>query len=166
MSQTFSELPSKKIKNIVGETFGRLKVVSFSHIANNKGKNAYWNCECECGNTSKVSSRALRGGCTQSCGCLASELSRKRIKEIHNTGKHLYFIKCGDYIKIGRANNPTVRLSQIRAANPYETELLFILEDEGDTEKDWHKLFAEKHHTGEWFKLTKCDITDIIGVKP
>ena len=66
-----------KFKEISGQKFGRLTVVSFSHRA----IKAYWNVICECGNTKIISGDNLVSGRTKSCGCLAKEESSKRIKE-------------------------------------------------------------------------------------
>lgn len=165
MSQISLELPSKKIRDIRGERFGRLLVESFSHVASDKGKNAYWQCVCDCGNEHTVSSASLRTGTCVSCGCYASEVSRRLIKETHNKGAHLYFIKCGEYIKIGRADNVAQRLSQLRAANPYDVELVYIVEGAGDLEHSLHKQFKDRHHTGEWFRLNVCEIVSVGAVQ-
>jgi Meiotically up-regulated gene 113 len=141
-----------KIKDRKGLTYGKLTVVEFSHIANTSGRNAYWKCVCDCGNETTVGSQHLGKG-TNSCGCLAKELSSKRIKKIHNTGQHLYFIACGEFMKIGRANNVEQRLSQLKAANPYPVTLINVMENEGYREKEFHKLFEKQHHSGEWFRL-------------
>lgn len=143
---------SKKIKDKVGLRYGRLLVKELSHVDPSKGRYAFWKCLCDCGNETIVKSAHLGKG-TNSCGCLARELSAKRIKKTHNTGKHLYFIACGDFIKIGRANNVNQRLSQLRAANPYPVTLIHIVENEGYKEKEMHELFKNQHHSGEWFRL-------------
>lgn len=146
-------LPSKKIKDVRGEIFGRLRVIEYSHISLDKGRNVYWLCECDCGNFNTVHSGALRTGATRSCGCLATELNRQRIKKTHNKGQHLYFIKSGPYVKIGRADKPLIRLSQIRACNPYGAELLGVILNSGQKEKAYHRLYKDKHHSGEWFNF-------------
>lgn len=148
------KLPSGKIRDIRGERFGRLVVESFSHIAPDKGKNAYWICKCDCGNSHTVSSASLRTGTCISCGCYATEQNRKRIKALHNKGDHLYFIRSGEYVKIGRANKPHLRLGQIRANNPFGAEFINIRENEGHREKEFHEKFKDKHHTGEWFLIS------------
>lgn len=156
-------IPSGKVRDIVGERFGRLTVVSFSHIADNNGKNAYWNCLCDCGESSTVSSGSLRVGSTKSCGCLARELSRAAIKKIHNTGKHLYFIRSGEYVKIGRTDNINKRLSQLNAMNPHGVDLIHFLEDEGYREKEMHEKFKKQHWRGEWFTISDraCEVVAI-----
>lgn len=154
-------LPSKKIRDIRGERFGRLLVESFSHIATDKGKNAYWICRCDCGKEHTVSSGPLRKGSCISCGCYASEISRATIKKTHTKGKHLYFIRSGEYIKIGRADRIDLRLGQIRAMNPHGAELVHFVADAGWFEHALHKQFQDKHHVGEWFHLSDDDVLHI-----
>jgi len=65
------EIALNNCKNdLTGMKFNRLTVVS---RAENKGKNAAWNCLCECGNTIIVKSNCLISNRTKSCGCLAKE---------------------------------------------------------------------------------------------
>lgn len=158
------DLPSKKIRDIRGERFGRLLVESFSHISPDKGKNAYWNCVCDCGNKHTVSSASLRARSCISCGCYASEIARKTIKETHNKGQHLYFIRSGDYIKIGRADKVLLRLGQIRAMNPHGADLIHYVENAGWMEHSLHEKFKNKHHVGEWYYLSDEEIVSIGSV--
>jgi len=64
-------------KNIIGQRFGRLKVVSFSHKDKSK-KHSFFFCKCDCGNEKVVCSDNLKKGDTKSCGCLQKELTGKR----------------------------------------------------------------------------------------
>lgn len=57
-----------KIKDLTGKKFGRLTAIS-PHGRSVSGK-TLWKCECECGNTSIVSSSNLQSNGTKSCGCL------------------------------------------------------------------------------------------------
>lgn len=61
----------KNIKNLSGNKFGRLTVVSFNS-SDGKG-NIKWNCKCLCGNISICTRRSLEGGHSKSCGCLKKE---------------------------------------------------------------------------------------------
>lgn len=65
--------------SMVGKTFGRLKVlerdISKPH---GRGHEAYWICQCECGNKKSVSTKSLNCGSTKSCGCLRSELVKAK----------------------------------------------------------------------------------------
>ena len=69
-------LPSKRVKDITGQKFGHLTVVSFAHV--NKRKRAAWTCSCSCGNTIIVQSRSLISGGTKGCSC-----GRGRLKHGH-----------------------------------------------------------------------------------
>lgn len=60
-----------RVKNLVGQKFGRLTVIELDK--SNKHNGVYWICKCDCGNTSIVRSDALTSGNTKYCGCLASE---------------------------------------------------------------------------------------------
>ena len=58
---------SKRL-DLIGRKFGRLTVISFSHI--NQRQCTVWNCVCECRNTTQTSGVELVRGHTKSCGCL------------------------------------------------------------------------------------------------
>ena len=60
------------IKNLIGEEFGRLRVISRSDTRSKRG--VVWKCLCECGNEIEVVSPDLTTGNTKSCGCLKAEL--------------------------------------------------------------------------------------------
>ena len=60
------------LNDLTGTRFGKLTVLHKSNIK--KGTNASWECICDCGNTTIVSSSALKSGSTKSCGCLRKEL--------------------------------------------------------------------------------------------
>jgi len=63
------------IIDIIGKTFGRLKVLSFSH---RHATHRYYECACECGLTKMIRSSDLRYGKSKSCGCLSKDASRLR----------------------------------------------------------------------------------------
>lgn len=65
----------RKMKNLIGEKFGRLLVIERSedYIQFNGKKRSYWKCRCECGKEKKVSSDNLVSGKIKSCGCLKKE---------------------------------------------------------------------------------------------
>jgi hypothetical protein len=64
---------NRKYKDITGAVYGMLTVVSYSHSNNG----TYWNCKCECGNSSVVKATALNYGGTKSCGCGSKEQAKK-----------------------------------------------------------------------------------------
>lgn len=59
-------------KDYKGQRFGRLVAVQYL------GNPPRWECVCDCGTRTIVQRSNLTGGTTQSCGCLARELSSKR----------------------------------------------------------------------------------------
>lgn len=69
-----------KLIDLTGKRFGRLTVVKRDNdrIEPSGRKRVMWTCLCDCGNYSIVSGDALKQGTSQSCGCLANELSAKR----------------------------------------------------------------------------------------
>ena len=63
------------IKDLAGQVFGKLTVVSFAGIGNRR--RAMWLCKCECGNEKTVAGIYLTLGKTKSCGCLAGSKHRQ-----------------------------------------------------------------------------------------
>lgn len=63
--------------NLIGQKFGRLTVTSLNRRVKYKG--AYWNCKCDCGNTSVVIGQNLRNGHTKSCGCYGLETKKHNL---------------------------------------------------------------------------------------
>jgi len=61
----------KNAKDITGQKFGRLLVVSRAGIS--KDRNVKWNCICNCGKTAIARGKDLRSGHTESCGCIAKQ---------------------------------------------------------------------------------------------
>lgn len=67
---------SAKIIDLTGLSFGRLDVVEFGGVTRD-GK-AKWKCVCSCGKEVTVTSKNLRRGSTNSCGCLRVEATSER----------------------------------------------------------------------------------------
>lgn len=74
-------------KNLIGEKFGRLKVVGFQGV--DEGERV-WRCDCDCGGVALVSSYKLTSGSKQSCGCLHREVTgdRRRTHGKSRTPEH------------------------------------------------------------------------------
>ena len=74
---------TKAQKEFIGKKFGRLTVISLNEekIKEEKGKNnktrIYYNCLCDCGNTTIVEKGRLKNGNTKSCGCFHHEVVSK-----------------------------------------------------------------------------------------
>lgn len=76
--------------DLTNQTFGRLKAISYSHTT--KDGRAMWICNCLCGNQKITSTKDLRRGTVQSCGCLLRETVSKRQKTHGATNTRLYHI--------------------------------------------------------------------------
>lgn len=79
-----------KFIDLTGQRFGRLTVIERAMRV--KGKNAFWVCRCDCGNTVKIDGSHLRRKLTLSCGCLHRELLGARVRTHGGKGSRLYRI--------------------------------------------------------------------------
>lgn len=61
-----------RIKNLLGQRFGRLVVVEFLGVrpVGKTGSLAWWRCDCDCGNSHEFRSSHLTMGQVKSCGCI------------------------------------------------------------------------------------------------
>ena len=69
-------------------------------------------------------------------------------------GDHLYFIQCGEAVKIGRARDIAARLANMQANNPQPLDCLCSLTGRGHEERHWQAMFATDLIRGEWFAWT------------
>src|SRR5262245_29057733 len=77
--------PHRSIKDLTGQTFGRLTVLAYAgHRVTKKGrKHQLWQCACSCGaELPAVDSDLLTSGDKQSCGC------QRRDRNISRNWKH------------------------------------------------------------------------------
>jgi hypothetical protein len=78
----------ERTKDMLGLRFGKLLVASMSDkkTRGNTGSR-YWNCVCDCGNTTLTPGHTLRSGLAQSCGCVSinklAERSKKQIGSLN-----------------------------------------------------------------------------------
>jgi len=64
----------------------------------------------------------------------------------------IYFIRSGDFVKIGVAKNPWERLEKFRTGNPLPMEMIAIAPGGYRHEKDYHQLLSEHHYSREWYR--------------
>jgi len=72
---------SHTFRNLAGETFVRVRVLSYAGKARNG--DALWNCVCDCGTKFMTRSASLLSGATRSCGCLRAEISQALCRTIN-----------------------------------------------------------------------------------
>lgn len=81
-------------KDLVGQRFGRLVVIKrLPSVRTGNSVRSNWFCQCDCGNTHKVTTKELTSGHVCSCGCYHKEVSSKvatRTNTTHNLTKEEY----------------------------------------------------------------------------
>ena len=75
-------MPKPVPMDITGERYGRLVAIK---PAGKRGNRTLWQFKCDCGNTVTKALVDVRGGHTNSCGCIHSEMLKARNK---NSAKH------------------------------------------------------------------------------
>jgi hypothetical protein len=76
-----TQLISEKLsEHLEGQIFGKLTVIERDKTKPT-GRDAYWICKCECGNTCSIRSTDLTKGKTKSCGCINSK-GELKLKEL------------------------------------------------------------------------------------
>ena len=108
----------RKFKDLTGQQFGKLMVVSRAddYIKPNGNKTIQWRCVCDCGNEVVVRGEYLKSGHTKSCGCLTSEnlvgmkfgrltvMDRESPKSKKTKGLWICKCECGNVIKVNTNN--------------------------------------------------------------
>lgn len=92
--------------DLVGNKYGRLLVLARS---GSRGPHRQWLCKCDCGKESLATTKALRSGDKQSCGCLSSEMhsiAMKRVMTKHGRSYTPLFQRWQTMIM--RCHNPNV----------------------------------------------------------
>lgn len=80
----------KAIRDLTGQTFGRLTVMGLKETETRK---TYWMCQCDCGNVKSVRSDSLLCGAIRSCGCLKKAQDRINLTKHHShkmSGTRIY----------------------------------------------------------------------------
>ena len=95
-----SEICSDQGEDLIGQKFGKLKVLSLVGVAPRK-----YLCECECGGQTIVEPGNLKNGHTQSCGCIVS-LGQEKINAYLTAHKiHFkpeYVVKIKGFVGVAR----------------------------------------------------------------
>ena len=106
-------------ENLIGNKYGFLTVIDFDSNSDHRHKEAYWVCECDCGNVVTVRGSSLKSGHTKSCGCNSyvreiDDLSGKRFGRLSviefdhmdkfHTSHWLCKCDCGNVVVVSRGN--------------------------------------------------------------
>ncbi len=63
----------------------------------------------------------------------------------------IYFVRAGEFIKIGYSNSPWSRFDNLQTANPDLLEMIAISPGDYAMESELFSVFSEYHYRGEWF---------------
>ncbi len=82
----------QKLKDLTGESYGRLVVLRLEELISNPGGSTdrTWRCRCACGGETVVRSASLKSGGTTSCGCTRYEKQRALLTKHGNYWHPLY----------------------------------------------------------------------------
>lgn len=64
----------------------------------------------------------------------------------------VYFVACGEFVKIGMSEKPLARFRKMRTDNPFVLTLLHTMIGGFALERSLHLRFAEYRHQYEWFR--------------
>lgn len=73
----------KNSNNLINKKFNRLLVLNKTEDRTNNGE-IIWQCQCDCGNITYVSTSHLKSNHTKSCGCLFVEKMEQSINDLTN----------------------------------------------------------------------------------
>lgn len=85
------------IDDLTGKRFGRLTVIGYAGLDHRS--NAMWDCQCDCGRTTRVRGSTLKEGRVKSCGCLGRETRSGNISGYHE-GRRVYFEVDGEMLTV------------------------------------------------------------------
>lgn len=98
-----------KYKDITGMKFGRLTAIEKVEPRRPKS-GTWWRCVCDCGEEVIVQASAMRSGNTKSCGCLHTEMNkRKRGVKSEEHGERICNIRDGMIRRCYNKNEPAYK---------------------------------------------------------
>ncbi|MBX3578798.1 MAG: GIY-YIG nuclease family protein [Rhizobiaceae bacterium] len=92
----------------------------------------------------------------------APDRRREPVQPPRSAG-YVYMMRFGSsYYKIGRTNRPDRRQFEIGLSLPDKVKPIHAIrtDDPSGIEAYWHRRFKEKRLNGEWFRLSRDDVTD------
>lgn len=73
-------IPPEQTVNLSGQRFGRLTAIRPTEERRHRA--VVWECLCDCGKTSYVTTQNLTSGCSKSCGCLNNDRVRSTMVDL------------------------------------------------------------------------------------
>ena len=138
------------LKPLTGKVFGRLVVTGRAPVRDGDD-GSFWECECVCGNRSRVARSSLINEKTTSCGCLRDE----RVSQTHTTHGNsrdpLYSVWSG---MVDRCTNPKCKGYKnyggrgISVCGRWLTSVQHFIDDLGDPPTSAHTLERQNNDKG------------------
>lgn len=66
----------------------------------------------------------------------------------------VYFIRGGDFIKIGWSQDPDRRRNDLSTGSPFKLEVIGKVPGSGEDEQSFHRAFSHLRTNGEWFEAS------------
>lgn len=85
----------------------------------------------------------------------AARITQADVARAKSEGKtFIYFMRAGEFVKIGRSKNWRYRMSGMQVGSPYTIVPLLVLIGDESEEQRLHHRFRESRFRGEWFRLS------------
>lgn len=103
----------RKHESLIGNKYGRLEVIGM--VREKRNSDGYqiikWICNCECGNTTKVTTTALTrtSSPTRSCGCIRLEAMGLMRGDKNPAWKGGRFVDEGGYVQVWQPEHPNAK---------------------------------------------------------
>jgi hypothetical protein len=76
------------------------------------------------------------------------------IQKVPNGGRvFIYFIRSGEFVKIGKSRHWKKRMENMQVGSPYTVVPLLVLVAPPEMERKLHNRFKADHFRGEWFHM-------------
>lgn len=82
-----------------------------------------------------------------------ARITQADVADAKQQGKtFIYFMRAGEFIKIGHSRNWRSRMADMQTGSPYTIVPLLVLIGAVKDEKKLHNRFRASHFRGEWFR--------------
>lgn len=98
-------------------------------------------------------------------GTSASTVNRIRRKRGRQE-RVVYFIACGDLVKIGKTFDIEARIRDLQCGSPVLLTLLKTTPGYSELESALHNHFADRRRHGEWFDVTLAEVDAFLATLP
>lgn len=76
----------------------------------------------------------------------------------------VYFIRAGDYLKIGKTDDIKKRVAQLQTGCPHDLQVVLLVPGDEREEGLSHEELKSEHVRGEWFKISEKTVAYMVDV--